>query len=532
MFAPVLVDDFLKLSAKLYPEKEALICAEQRWTYQAIDKACRRLARALRLIGLGPGERVAIFLDNSAESVISLFSAMRAGGAFIVVNSSVKPRKLEVILRDSAASILVADAARAAVVAEAAKGIEKLKTIWVGDISEVPASFGGRSFLWAEIFQKSDWAPVASHVNAQGERAIDFDLAALIYTSGSTGEPKGVMSSHFNIVSAARSIIEYLQNTAGDKILNVLPLSFDYGLYQVLMAFMFSGTVFVQKSFAFPVKILECIEQERITGFPIVPTIASLLLKMANPSKYDLNSVRYVTNTGGVLPPAHIRGLQKIFPCAKVYSMYGLTECKRVSYLPPEQLDLRPDSVGKPMPNCRAFIVDEKGKEVGPDQIGELVIKGANVMQGYWNSPELTQKTFRPGRVPGEVLLYSGDLFRKDRDGFLYFLARKDEQIKTKGERVSPKEIENIVCELEAVSEAAVIGVPDEILGQAIKCFVVCRPGSKVGHREIINHCSKNMEPFMVPRYVEFLEKMPWNAHGKIDRSLLRTLEADGPVNG
>ncbi|MGC9195926.1 MAG: AMP-binding protein [Syntrophobacteraceae bacterium] len=532
MFAPVLVDDFLKLSAKLYPKKEALICAQERWTYEAIDKACGRLAEVFRLLGLKPGERVAIFLDSSAETVISIFSALRAGGAFIVVNSCVKPRKLDYILRDSGASILIADAAKASVVVEAAKGIEKLKTIWVGDTSEVPASFWVRSFLWAEIFQKSDWAPVALTSHGETERAIDFDLAALIYTSGSTGEPKGVMSSHFNIVSAARSIIEYLQNTGGDKILNVLPLSFDYGLYQVLMAFMFAGSVVLQKSFAFPLRILECIQQEKITGFPIVPTIASLLLKMENPAKYDLRSIRYVTNTGGVLPPGHIRGLQKIFHSARIYSMYGLTECKRVSYLPPEELDLRPDSVGKPIPNCRAFIVDENGKEVGPHQIGELVVKGANVMQGYWNSPELTQKTFRPGRSPGEVLLYSGDLFRKDSNGFLYFVARKDEQIKTKGERVSPQEIENIVCELEGVLEAAVIGVHDEILGQAIKCFVVCRAGSKVGHREIINHCSKNMEPFMVPRYVEILEKMPWNAHGKIDRNLLKTMGADESANG
>lgn len=520
MFTPVLVHDFLKLSSKLYPKKEALICAEGRWTYEELDTATARLADLFVETGLGSQERVAIFLDNSAEAVISIYSTLRAGGVFIVVNGSVKPRKLEYILRDSGASILVADASRATVVLEAVKEIEKLKTVWVGEPSGVSASTLPRSFLWADVFQTGSLHSISRR---EAERGIDLDLASLIYTSGSTGEPKGVMSSHLSIVSAARSITQYLENNGSDKVLNVLPLSFDYGLYQVLMAFMFGGAVVLERSFAFPVKILESIQRERITGFPIVPTIAALLLKMENLGKYDLSSIRYVTNTGGVLPVEHIRKLRKIFNSAKIYSMYGLTECKRVSYLAPEQLELRPESVGKPIPNCRAYVVCENGDEAGAGEIGELVVSGSNVMRGYWNAPELSAKTFRQGRYPGETLLYSGDLFKKDEEGFLYFIARKDDQIKTKGERVSPKEVENMVCELEGVLEAAVIGVSDETMGQAIKCFVVLRPGSKIGEREIIRHCANGMEPFMVPKYVEIIAKMPLNAHGKMDRNALKT---------
>jgi acyl-CoA synthetase (AMP-forming)/AMP-acid ligase II len=319
-----------------------------------------------------------------------------------------------------------------------------------------------------------------------------------------------------------------LENDGEDKVLNVLPLSFDYGLYQVIMAFLYAGAVVLERSFTYPVRILERIQRERITGFPIVPTIAALLLKMENLAKFDLDSIRYLTNTGSVLPVDHIRKLQKIFPAARIFSMYGLTECKRVSYLAPEQLEVRPKSVGKPIPNCRALVVGENGREAEPGEIGELVVRGANVMRGYWNAPELTEKTFRPGRWPGETLLYSGDLFTKDKEGFLYFVARKDDQIKTKGERVSPKEIEDIVCELDGVLEAAVIAVADETLGQAIKCFAVCRADSKIGAREIIRHCARNMESFMVPKYVEIIAEMPLNGHGKIDRGALKTLGEGG----
>ncbi len=524
MFWPVLVHDCLKRSAELSAEKEALICDQRRWTYAELDEACDRLADFLSRIGLGPRQRVAIFLDNSAEAVISIYATLRAAGVFLVVNGSVKARKLEYILRDSGASILVADAAREGLVGEAVKGIEEIATIWVGEASPAPAGLAKRSFSWKEALGASSAAPSLRPRGAH--RCIDLDLAALIYTSGSTGEPKGVVSSHLNMVSAARSIIEYLENSREDKILNVLPLSFDYGLYQILMAFMFAGTVVLERSFAFPVRILETIERERITGLPIVPTIAALLLKMDHPGKYDLGSVRYVTNTGGVLPVEHIRKLQGFFHSGKIYSMYGLTECKRVSFLAPGDLEFRPSSVGKPMPNCRVSIIGEDGEEAGPGQVGELVVRGANVMGGYWNAPELSEKTFRRGRYPWETLLYSGDLFKTDQDGFLYFVARKDDQIKTKGERVSPREIENILCELDGVLEAAVIGVEDEILGQAIKCFIVLRPGAQIGEKDIIRHCACNMEPFMVPRHIEFLPRMPCSPHGKIDRGILKRLGA------
>jgi acyl-CoA synthetase (AMP-forming)/AMP-acid ligase II len=350
---------------------------------------------------------------------------------------------------------------------------------------------------------------------------IDLDLAAIIYTSGSTGEPKGVMSAHRSMVAAARSITRYLENVESDIIMVVLPLSFDYGLYQVLMAFLFGGAVVLEKSFLFPVKILEKVVQERVTGLPLVPTMAALLLQMENLARFDFSALRYITNTAAALPVAYIRKLQALFAHVTIFSMYGLTECKRVSYLPPNQLDKRPDSVGIPIPNEEVFVVDEHGNEVPPGQVGELVIRGSNVMQGYWNAPEETAKKFRPGPNRGEILLYSGDLFKRDAEGFLYFVARKDDMIKTKGERVSPKEIENALFDLKGVAEAAVIGVPDDILGQAVKAFIVKDKGTDLTEKDVLNHCSKNLEAFMVPKYVEFTGSFPKSASGKIDKKNL-----------
>lgn len=359
--------------------------------------------------------------------------------------------------------------------------------------------------------------------NPPQRRCIDIDLAGLIYTSGSTGNPKGVMLTHLNMVSAANSIIEYLENTPHDIVLNVLPLSFDYGLYQVLMAFKFGGTVIQERSFLYLYRVIDLIKREKVTGFPIVPTIASLLFKLRHLRGYDLSSVRYITNTAQALPPEYVPQLKEIFPKAKIYSMYGLTECKRVSYLPPEELEKRPTSVGKPIPNTEAYIVDENGNKIEePGKIGELVVRGSNIMKGYWNLPRETEKVLRQGPIPGEKVLYTGDLFKKDEDGFLYFVSRKDDIIKVAGERVSPKEIESVLYNLDGVREAAAIGVDDEILGKAIKTFIVPKRRSKLTEEDILRHCSLYLENYMIPKFIEFRKELPRTAHGKINKKKLR----------
>jgi len=302
----------------------------------------------------------------------------------------------------------------------------------------------------------------------------------------------------------------------------VLPLSFDYGLYQLLMSVKVGATLVLEKSFAYPFKIIEKIQEERVTGFPGVPTIFAMLLQMRDVEPERFDSVRYVTNTAAALPPAHMVALGNLFKKARIYSMYGLTECKRVSYLPPEDLERRPASVGKGMSNEQVSVVDEDGNRVPPGVVGELVVRGSNVMMGYWDRPEETAMVLRPGRFPWEKVLYTGDLFTMDEDGYLYFVSRKDDIIKSRGEKVSPREVEGIIHELAAVREAVVVGVPDPILGQAVKAFVVLVEGAEITEKEIIFHCAGRLENLMVPSEIEFRDSLPKTASGKIDRKPLQ----------
>ena len=515
----MLVHHFLENSASRLPEKVALICDDRRLTYCEINRSADQFAASLIDIGIKRQNRIVIFLDNSAESVISLFGILKAGAVFIILNPTMKSKKFKYILDDSGAKVLVTQTSKAQIVTEAVKEAPVLEHIfWAGNSNQIPKNpFSLMSFhSWDEIFHRRNLPVFKSQM-----RSIDLDLVTIIYTSGSTGEPKGVMSTHHNVVSVARSITQYLENVEDDIILDVLPLSFDYGLYQILMAFLFGGTVVLENSFSYSYKMVEKLIQEKVTGFPLVPTIVAILFQMEDLGRFDFSSLRYISNTAAALPIAHIRKLRALLPHVKIYSMYGLTECKRVSYLPPEQLEQKPESVGIPIPNEEVFIVNKNGQEVKPREIGELVVRGSNVMQGYWNDPEETARVFRPGRYRGETLLYTGDLFKKDEDGYLYFVSRKDDLIKTKGERVSPKEIENVLCEIDGVVEAAVIGVPDEIFGRAIKALVVNHKGSDLNENQIKKHCMQNLEPFMIPKYVEFRKTLPKTTSGKIDKKKL-----------
>mgnify|MGYP000642668012 CR=1 FL=1 len=293
------------------------------------------------------------------------------------------------------------------------------------------------------------------------------------------------------------------------------------------MVFKFGGTLVLERSFAYPAAVLRRIEEEQVTGLPGVPTLFAMLLQM-DLSRFDLTSIRYLTNTGAALPVEHIRRLREAFAWARLYSMYGLTECKRALYLPPEELDRRPASVGIPIPGTEAWIEDEAGNRLEPGQIGELVIRGSHVMQGYWGDPEETAKRYRPGRYPAERLLYTGDLFWTDEEGFFYFVARKDDIIKSRGEKVAPKEVENVLYRLPGVVEAAVVGVPDEVLGQAIKAFIVCADGHPLAERDVLRHCRQHLEDFMVPKYVEFRASLPKTPSGKIRKAALTKEERQG----
>ncbi|MGB7285158.1 MAG: AMP-binding protein [Candidatus Acidiferrum sp.] len=510
------VEQFLEFSAARYPDKVALICGSQRLTYKVIDERCNQLANCLLSAGLQRWDRVAIYMENSPEAVVGVFGALKASGVFLVVNPSTKVDKLSYILNNCRASVLITTR----------KKLDEIGSIW----AETP-------FLQTVILAGGD-PPAAiedadkkflslEHVLATAssdrpsKRCINIDLAALIYTSGSTGKPKGVMVTHLNIVSAATSITTYLENIPEDIIINHLPLAIDYGLYQLLMAFKMGATLVLERGFTYAYSLIETLIREKVTGLPLVPTISSILLQM-DLSKHQFPHLRYISNTAAALPTEHIRQLREFFPQAKIYSMYGLTECKRVSYLPPDQIDIRPRSVGRGMPNEEVYIVDDGGKRLGPGEVGELVVRGANVMKGYWELPEETAKMLRDGGFPWpEKVLHTGDLFTSDEEGFLYWVGRKDDIIKTRGEKVSPKEVEDVLYSLPQIADAAVIGIPDPVLGNAIKAFVTLKPGFSITVQDVLRHCKERLEDFMVPKQVEICDTMPKTGTGKISKRAL-----------
>ncbi len=503
----LLVHDFLEQSANRFATKTALVCDGQRLTYAEIDALANRLAHALRAHGVQRGDRVVLLLPNSVELVVSIFATLKADAVFVPVNASTKQDKLLYLLNNCRATGMITTANRAIDLDDVVANTPSLKFV-VSDTGDGPHIHGWDNFQTG--------CPECR----PPRRCIDQDLACLIYTSGSTGDAKGVMSAHANVVFAATSITTYLENVPDDIVINVLPLSFDYGLYQLLMVFKFSGTLVLERSFAYPVQILKRMVEERVTGLPGVPTLFSMLLQM-DLGAYDLSRLRYVTNTAAALPVSHIQQIRQRFAQAKLFSMYGLTETKRTLYLPPDQLDIRPGSVGIAIPGTEVWLEDETGNRLGADRVGELVIRGGHVMRGYWENPEATAQRYRPGPVVGERVCYSGDLFRMDQDGYLYFVARKDDIIKSRGEKVAPKEIEAVVYAMPGVLEAAVIGVPDPILGQAIKLFVV-PTGNNLSERDILQYCRAHLEDYMMPKYVELRESLPKTSSGKIHKLELR----------
>lgn len=519
----MLLHDFFERSAQHRPEHTALVSDGQRHSFGELLQRSQQLASALQALGLQRGDRVALFMDNRVEMAVAVWAVLQAGGAFMPINPLTKADKLAYMLNDARAHVLITQDNLRGVWHAALTQNTSVDVAWVcglqaGDGHGVGSNDRERALPAFTPDAALDKAPRLADVGL-----IDQDLAAIIYTSGSTGDPKGVMLSHLNMVSACTSVSTYLGLRADDTVLCALPLAFDYGLYQLLMCARVGATLVLERSFTFPVKVLEVMVRERITVFPGVPTMFSMLMSLQSLPSFDLGHLRMITNTAAALSEAHIQRLRALFPQATLFSMYGLTECKRVTYLPPDQLDARPTSVGRGMPNEEVWLVDDAGQRLPNGSTGELVVRGSNVMLGYWDKPEATAQRLKPGpTIGGQVgapVLHTGDLFRTDAEGYLYFVARKDDIIKSRGEKVSPKEVENALYAIEGVFEAAVIGVPDELLGQAVKAFVVCQPGVTLTEREVIRQCLSRLESFMAPKHVEFVEALPKTDTGKVKKT-------------
>lgn len=516
-----LFSELIAGSAARAPSSEALRDGNGTCTYEALEARADRFAHGLAAAGLDRSGRVAVYAEKSIDAVVALLGASRAGGVIVPVNPLLRPEQVAYILRDCNVAVLATTTPRLSGLLPVLPSCPDLRQVVTLDSRPAPALPPAAGF-----HVESMESVLAIDARAALHRVIDADMAAILYTSGSTGSPKGVVLSHRNIVAGAESVASYLENTAQDRILAALPLSFDYGLSQLTTAFLVGATV-VLHNHLLPAETIRVMARERITGLAGVPPLWMQLAGLDWPETIG-EHLRYFTNSGGAMPTHTLALLRERAPRALPYLMYGLTEAFRSTYLPPAELERRPTSIGKAIPNAEVTVVREDGSECDVDEPGELVHRGALVAMGYWNDEARTRERFRPtpGRQAGLVLpeyaVWSGDTVRRDTEGFLYFVGRRDEMIKTSGYRVSPTEIEEGVFRTGLVAEVAAFGVRHPMLGQAI--VVVAKPadGADADTQVLLAACKAHLPMYMLPAQVEWSPSaLPRNANGKIDRRAL-----------
>jgi acyl-CoA ligase (AMP-forming) (exosortase A-associated) len=507
-------------AAHARPEAQALAYRDVRLDFNALATQVDAAAAALLACGVGRAERVGVYLEKRIETVLALFGAAAAGAVFVPVNPLLKAGQVAHILADCNVGILVTSAQRWSALAEVVPLCRDLRTVMLVDAPPAPLpSFPGIEIvMWQAAVEAAGPAG-----RAAAHRRIDSDMAAILYTSGSTGRPKGVVLSHRNLAAGAASVAQYLKNTPEDRILAVLPLSFDYGLSQLTTAFQ-AGACAVLMNYLFPRDIVAMVAQERITGLAAVPPLWIQLAQQAWPA---VPALRYVTNSGGALQRPTLDKIRRALPGTEVYLMYGLTESFRSTYLPPSELDRRPDSIGRAIPNAEVLVVRPDGTLCAAGEPGELVHRGVLVAQGYWNDPQKTAERFKPApdrsamlSVP-ELAVWSGDTVRADSEGYIYFIGRDDDMIKVSGYRISPHEVEEVVYATGLVAEAAAIGVPHPRSGQAV--VVIAPRADDFSPQSLIRACQSRLPSYMMPAHVEQWEgSLPRTPNGKIDRKLLQ----------
>jgi acyl-CoA ligase (AMP-forming) (exosortase A-associated) len=518
-----LIHHMLRASARRYPDKEALVHGEERLSYREVDARVTALADGLREAGAERGDRVGIYLDASVSQAVSIFAISRADGVYVPINGLLFPDQVAHIARDCQMKGIITTREKLVALSPVLKEIPSLEfLVLVGDRGPVDVPLAVHSF--EDLCART--APALWR-----ERAIEKDLAAILYTSGSTGKPKGVMLSHAQVMAGSSIVSTYLEITEADRILAVLPFSFDAGMNQLMTAWQ-QGATMVLINFVFAREVVQTLVRERVTGLAGVPTFWSLMAQPSSSlSKQFPPALRYITNTGGAMPQPVLATLRKLLPDTRVFLMYGLTEAFRSTYLPPEELDRRPTSMGRAIPDTEILVINENGGLCRPGEIGELVHRGPTVSMGYWGQPELTARVLRPhpfqlsevGDV--EKVCYSGDYVKMDEDGFLYFVGRRDTMIKSSGFRISPTEVEEVLFKSGLVKAAAVIGIPDEVLGQTVKAFVVGRDGEALAVEQLRDFCAANMPRHMVPKAIQVLDEMPKTTSGKVDYPALRRRE-------
>jgi acyl-CoA ligase (AMP-forming) (exosortase A-associated) len=501
-------------SARRRPDAAALTYKDVTVTYAQLWDEISAFAAGLSELGLEKSERVAIFLDKRIETVTSIFGTSAAGGVFVPVNPVLKAKQVAYILNDCSVRVLVTTPERLELLRDELADTAVEHVVVLGGLPE--AAGGYELHGWDEFLGAG---PVAE------PDVIDIDMAAILYTSGSTGKPKGVVLSHRNVLTGGASVSQYLENNEDDVILAALPLSFDAGFSQLTTVFTVGAHV-VLVNYLLARDVVRLCARHQVTGLTCVPPLWIQLVEQEWPDDAT-RSLRYFANTGGRMPRTTLGKLRAIFPGARPYLMYGLTEAFRSTYLDPVEVDRRPDSIGKAIPNAEILVVRPDGTPCEPGEEGELVHRGALVAMGYWNDPARTAERFKPapGREGGitttELAVWSGDLVKKDDEGFLYFVGRNDEMIKTSGYRVSPMEIEEVVYATGMVRDAVAMGVEDPRLGQRI-VLIASPAGDELDSEKLLAELRNQLPLYMVPSDVIARAELPRSPNNKFDRNLLR----------
>jgi long-chain acyl-CoA synthetase len=504
------IESYLQASATLEGDKIAIVAGETRLGYRAFERLCQCFAATLVSRGVSRGDRVLVLMDNGWRAAVAIFGGWMAGAVVCPINPSAKAARLSQIVNSCRPSVILTEARLERVVNEVQEAANLLRIV------TAPSNPGENTLDFDACLEGSPDGILPVDLS-------DTDLAMIIYTSGSTGEPKGVMLAHDNIEAAARSIVSYLGNTGSDILLGVLPMSFGYGLNQLVTTVMVGATLVIEKSFAFPNVIFERIRDEQVTGFALVPTMLSIMTQSSELSPSMFASLRYVTNAAAPLPVPHIDWFRAFLPDVSLFCMYGLTECTRATYLPPEELDSHRGSVGMAIPGTTVDIVDEEGYPVPMGQVGELVITGPHVMRGYWENAASTSHALRPDPSGGSLRLHTGDLFTRDEGGYLNFVARSDDIIKSRGEKVAPHAVEAVLHGMNGITEAIVFGVAHDVFGQAVKAVVVASDKTMTS-KDVMRHCARYLEDHMIPKIIEFRDSIPKTDSGKASRRMAASL--------
>lgn len=516
----------LEQRARSHPGSPALTAGADTVSYAQLWDRTRGAAAGLLRLGVTREQRVAVYLEKRAETVAAVFGASAAGCVFVPVNPILRPPQVRHIVEDCEVTVLVTSPERLAVLREELSTCPSLQHVVLVD-SPACSESGTADYAvhsWTELCARSESAAGPCGV-------IDCDIAAILYTSGSTGRPKGVVLSHRNLIAGAESVAQYLGNTADDVVLAALPLSFDAGLSQLTTAFSVGAHV-VLMNYLRPAEVPRLCARHRVTGLTCVPPLWLQIAEQTWPSAARA-SLRYFANTGGRLPKPTLDKLRGHFPLAQPFLMYGLTEAFRSTYLDPSEVDRRPDSIGKAIPGNEILVVRPDGSRCDPGEEGELVHRGPLVALGYWNDDVRSAERFRP--VPGrqrrgcteEMAVWSGDTVLGDEDGFLYFVGRKDDMIKTSGYRVSPTEIEEVAYATGRVRAAVAIGVDDEVLGQRVVLVVTPSGSDGLDTGALVADLRRQLPLYMLPSAVMVWPEIPRSPNGKFDRVHLR--EAFGP---